>query len=67
MLPLGIPACCLRKIPLGNVDLCLERNRTLGDSVVRYSTEESFLLNCINFDRPYSTEESSLLKRKVEF
>ena len=33
----------LRRTMLGNVDLCLERNRILGASVVRYSTGKSSL------------------------
>ena len=33
----------LRRTMLGNIDLCLGRNRILGTSVVRYSTGESSL------------------------
>ena len=44
--------CCLKEIPLGNVVLCLRRNRTLGASVVRYSTWESSMLNFRSFSHP---------------
>ena len=53
MFPMGILVLLFEEdFPLGNVDFCLERNRILGASVVRYSTGVPSLLNFGNFSRP---------------